>query len=96
MLGNRLKELRKELKYNQDEVADKLNVSRQAYGFWEQNKAEPSIELLIKLSEFYKVSIDYLCGKTDIKVIDAYDPNMSKYINNCITALDEYLKDQEN
>lgn len=95
MLGDRLKELRKEFKYNQDEVADKLNVSRQAYGFWEQGKAEPGIELLIKLSNLYNVSIDYLCGKTDIKSNNQYNPNVSKYINNCLNALDEYLKDQE-
>lgn len=67
MISMRLKKLRKEKKLTQDDMASKLGVERTTYANWETDRAEPSIEMLIMLSEFFNVSIDYLCGKSNIR-----------------------------
>ena len=61
-LGNRLAELRKEHGYSQEELADKLGVSRQAISKWERGEASPDTDNLIELSRIYGVSLDELLG----------------------------------
>ena len=60
---NILISLRKQKKVTQQDVADYLDISRQAYSNYETGKRSPDIEILIKLSDFFSVSIDYLVGK---------------------------------
>lgn len=59
----RLKELRKENKKNQTEVAKVLNLTQQTYAKYELGNHEPSIYSLIKLADYYGVSLDYLVGR---------------------------------
>lgn len=59
-LENRLKELREQHKYTQDDVASFLNISRQSVSKWELGKGYPDIENLRRLSDLYKISLDQL------------------------------------
>ncbi|MDQ7095007.1 helix-turn-helix transcriptional regulator [Desulfosporosinus sp. PR] len=68
MIGKRLKELRGDR--TQDEVALRLGIKRARYALYEQNRTEPNIEMLQKLSKYHNVSIDYILGKTDEKTTD--------------------------
>ena len=65
-IKERLKELRKECGLTQKQIAKIINKSETGYASWEQGLAEPGIVDLISLSEYYKVSIDYLVGKDEI------------------------------
>lgn len=67
MIGKRIKILREELGLKQDELAKKLSVSPSAIGMYERNLREPNNELTLKFADFFKVSIDYLLGKTDVR-----------------------------
>lgn len=58
----KLKELRKDRKLTQEEVAKAINISRSNYGRYELKLVDPSIETLIKLADFYKVTVDELIG----------------------------------
>jgi len=58
--GERLQGLRKGKNMTQDELASKVNVSRPALAKWEKNMCEPSAETLVKLSEIFGVSLEYL------------------------------------
>lgn len=93
-LNERLKELRKERNLTQDELAKIFNVSRQIILNWENTtrSGEPDIDMLIKLSAFYGVSIDYICGTTDIRDRIYEDHELCKYLNKCITIYDEFFK----
>ena len=64
--GERIKELRKNKKISQEELANILDVSTSTICKWENYQAEPSLELLVKLSYFFEVSIDYILNY-DIK-----------------------------
>lgn len=58
MIG--LKRIRKEKNLNQQKVAIDLNISREALSHYENGKREPSLNMLLKMSEYYNVSINYL------------------------------------
>ena len=62
-----LKEIRKARKFSQMKVAMDLNISREALSHYENNKREPSIDLLNKMSEYFNVSIDYLINGEDFQ-----------------------------
>lgn len=64
----RLKALRKEHGYLQKDVADFLNISKSAYGYYEQGRNEPDIQTIIKLAGLYGVSTDYLICNIDIEI----------------------------
>jgi len=57
-VGEYLSALRKYYKITQDELADRLGVTRQAISKWENGATIPDIELLMKLSELYGISIN--------------------------------------
>lgn len=65
LFSQRLKELRKEKRLKQHEVAKFLNMSLTGYNQYETNGHEPSIQTIIKLAELFNVSIDYLLGYSD-------------------------------
>lgn len=62
-IGNNLKLLRKRLQKSQEEVANDLNLTRSSYSGYENGVAQPSLESLIHLSKYYKVSIDDMVKK---------------------------------
>lgn len=62
-IGIKIKEIRIEYNLTQEEVAKVLNVSRVVYNRYENNKREIPIALLSILADFYKVSLDSLCGR---------------------------------
>ena len=55
-----LKKIRKKKGYSQLKVAMALNISREALSYYENGKRNPDIEMLIKMSEYFNVSIDYI------------------------------------
>lgn len=63
-IADRLIKLRKKYGYSQEEVADKLGLSRQAISKWERAEASPDTDNLICLAKLYNISLDELL-KTD-------------------------------
>lgn len=59
----RLKELRKEKKLSQEQIAKILSVTQRTYGGYELETSEPSIQTLCNLADYYNVSLDYLVGR---------------------------------
>jgi len=59
-LGQRLSALRKENNFSQEDIAERLGVSRQAISNWERGESSPDTENLIELSMLYNVSVDEL------------------------------------
>ena len=58
MIG--LKEIRKKKNLNQLKVAYDLSISREALSYYENGKRSPDLEMLVALSKYFNVSIDYL------------------------------------
>ena len=85
MLGSRIRELRKERKMSQRELAEKLNVSQQTIGAWETERIVPGADTLGNIANYFGVTTDYLLGrseqrkenKDDFTVQEALDSVMS-------------------
>ena len=65
IFAKRLKELRKEFSLSQSQVAKKLGITQQSYTRYEADTSEPSFEMLVKISNIFEVSCDYLLGKSE-------------------------------
>ena len=70
MIGNILKQLRKSKGVSADEVSKVLGISRQGYTNYENEIREPNINNLIKLAEYFEVTVDYLLGREEQKFIE--------------------------
>lgn len=65
-IADRLKDLRKNAGYSQEQLAEMLGISRQAVSKWESAQGCPDIENVIRLAEIYHVSTDHiLLGRKD-------------------------------
>ena len=58
--NNKLYELRKQKGFSQEELANRLNVSRQTVSKWEVGESSPDMEKLVAISEFFDISLDEL------------------------------------
>jgi PAS domain S-box-containing protein len=65
--GSRLKSLRKEINLSQAELANKFGYSRSTIANYEQNVRLPSIKILVKMADYFDVSVDYLLGRSNIR-----------------------------
>lgn len=65
MFPRRLSCLRKGMKISQYGLAERLGMTRGQLANYEQGKRQPDQETLVKLADFFDVSIDYLLGRTD-------------------------------
>ena len=75
-MANRLVQLRKDHELSQEELAERLGVSRQAVSKWERGESSPDTDNLIALSGLYQISLDELVrgGVSPIEPGDADDP----------------------
>ncbi len=80
MLGNRMKQFREYTKLDCKLVAEALGITEQEYIDYENNKVNPSIDILTTISAFYKVTIDEFRG---------YTPLISLHSNKDNTMFDE-------
>lgn len=60
LFGERLQQKRADLGLTQQDIADKMHVSRQTISSWERGNSYPDINSLVKLSDYYQVSLDIL------------------------------------
>lgn len=65
LIGDKLKEARLKKNMTQEEVAEKIFVSRQSISNWENNKTYPDIGNVIALSDLYEISLDELLKGSD-------------------------------
>ncbi len=67
-LGKKIKQLRKLSGMTQEQLAEKLNVSRQALSKWENGTSMPDIESVVKISTLFQISLDELLRKEETKM----------------------------
>lgn len=86
--AQRVKQLRKNKHLTGEQLGNILGITKTGISYWENGRSVPDNEMLLKLADFFDVSIDYLLGKTDIETkIDK-----STYYGDYDEVV-EYLKD---
>lgn len=76
MYLKRLKDLREDNDLSQEEVSKVLKITRPQYSLYETGKRDIPVDLLRILARYYRTSIDYIVGDTN--VIDRYPENRKK------------------
>jgi len=66
MLKDNIINLRNAYNYSQEEIAEKIGISRQAYAKWEKGETVPDIVKCAELAKLYKISLDQLYEPTDV------------------------------
>lgn len=66
----RIRDLREDKDLNQTEIANFLGMSQTGYSKYETGENDIPTEILIKLADFYNVSVDYLLNRTDNRYIN--------------------------
>ena len=85
--NKRIKDLREDHDMTQDELADKLNISKRTLLRYESGISEPTIGILISLSLIFNVSIDYIAGVKDSDVIE--EESIKEQLNNLINYIEK-------
>lgn len=65
LLNEAIKRARKAANVTQAQAAQAANVSLSMYQFYEYGRNEPTASVLISLADYFDVSLDYLCGRSD-------------------------------
>lgn len=95
MLSDNLKKLRIANKKTQKQVAEYLNITREAYTQYENGKREPDIETLKKLADYFNVSIDLLLDNNKNDLMENLTPEVLILIKKISSLSEESKKDLE-
>ena len=98
--GRRFKYYRQKCGLTQSEAACKIGIKGYQLGNYETDRSEPSLSILVKMSDLYNVSVDNLLGvrkKYNINVDTEIDNAYSKIdLDEFKSALDDFIKDFQN
>ncbi|MCI9381308.1 MAG: helix-turn-helix transcriptional regulator [Dorea sp.] len=89
MLGEKLVTIRKKYGYSQQELADRLSVTRQTISNWECGQGAPALDKAIELARIYQVSLDDLVGD-QVGVVVKEKKRLSQRILKCLIG--KYVK----
>ena len=89
MLGQRINEMRIALGWNQVQLAEKLNITKQTVSNWENENIQPSIEMLVRTAKLFHVSTDYLLGLDNTPTINVEGLPLS-FVAHLNQIIDDY------
>lgn len=92
MFSDKLKSLRKKKGLTQSELAKQLNIGTSTIGMYESNIRKPSYSVLLDISNFFNVSIDYLIADDDI-ISDHEIENFANNIKKMTPEQKQQVKD---
>ena len=92
--SERLKELRAEKGIRSEDAAEVFGVSRATLSAYEMGKSVPDLNVLNKMADFYGVSTDYICGRTNVKKSLQADTSSVKLSQSDVNKISE-LSDSE-
>ena len=90
MVQLRIRALRKDKRLKQIDVAQGTGIDQKTLSNYKTGKSLPDAECLIRLADFFKVSIDYLVGRTDMKIYS--DESVNERLLSIKTEIDAILK----
>ena len=91
----RLKELRKSRKLTQAQVAEGINCTPPTYSRYERGTRQPPLDMVLKMADFFGVSLDYLFGRTppDSSALSSYETDMIEKFRKATGSVQEDVVD---
>lgn len=93
ILAEKIVKLRKQVSWSQEELAEKINVSRQSVSKWESTNSIPDLNKIIMLAEIFEVSTDYLL-RDNVDAAESFSGNLE--ISAIQISLEQAMKYVEN
>ncbi|MDA1652693.1 MULTISPECIES: helix-turn-helix domain-containing protein [unclassified Bacillus cereus group] len=95
MIGEKIKELRKNSKMTQEQLGDAIGVSKMAISYFEKGKKSPGRESLEKIADYFGVTTDYLLGRSaDPELNEDEDKVVSKEGKNIMAIIESLPEDE--
>lgn len=91
MLNDRIKELQQARHMTQAELAKALGLTKQCVSNWENDNVAPSVEMLVKIADYFCVSTDYLLGRDE-----SLNLNVSELTTDEIVHIQQLINDLKN
>lgn len=88
LLNENIRWLRMQFGLNQVEFAKRMGVTKQCVSNWENDNVVPSVDMLIKIADFFKVTTDYLLGRTSNNYIDVTGLSNEQRAHICLIIKD--------
>lgn len=85
-IGKKIKKLRNDAGYTQDELGKELIVTRQAVSSWERNRTEPDLDAITKICEIFSVPLSYFSDEnnesveSDLSKVSTYESKITRFI----------------
>lgn len=97
MFPNIVKEKRLERELSQRQLGDLVGVTQQAVGRWETGQAFPDTAILLKLADLFKISVDYMLGRTPQPSPSCSEPTPPQLSRDELALIEKYrkMKDDE-
>lgn len=92
MIGNKIKSLRTKGKITQEDLGKIAGVSTSMIGMYEINARKPSFDVLERIADYFKVSLDYLLGRAEPDVKDDDIRTLARDIQGLTAGNQELLK----
>ena len=89
-MEERLQELRESQKLTQIELAQIMDIPRMTYNNYEKGRCEPNIQTLIKLADYYHVTLDYLVGREFANDVGYLTKDQHKFISMYLKLNERY------
>lgn len=95
LIGEKIKELRKNKKISQEQLGNAVGVSKMAISYFEKGKKAPSRETLEKIADYFDVTTDYLLGRSEDPELNEEEDKIVSEEGKNILALIESLPEDE-
>lgn len=89
MLGQRINELRTAFGWNQVQLAERLNITKQTVSNWENGNIQPSVDMLIRIAKLFNTSTDFLLGLNETNALDV-EGLPATFIAHLAQIIDDY------
>ncbi|MCU5201303.1 helix-turn-helix domain-containing protein [Bacillus paranthracis] len=95
MIGEKIKELRKNSKITQEQLGNAIGVSKMAISYFEKGKKSPGRESLEKIADYFEVTTDYLLGRSEDPELNEEEDKVVSEEGKNIMSLIESLPEDE-
>lgn len=95
MIGEKIKELRKNSKITQEQLGNAIGVSKMAISYFEKGKKSPGRESLKKIADYFGVTTDYLLGRSEDPELNEEEDKVVSEEGKNIMSLIESLPEDE-
>ncbi|MEK8126932.1 helix-turn-helix transcriptional regulator [Paenibacillus filicis] len=92
MIGDRIALLREKFGMTQEELSKKIDISRASLCHYEKSRREPDYDTLVKVADLFRVTLDYLMGRTH-DPHQTLDPHIRSFVDQ-LELSDKLLVDQ--